>query len=140
MLCVLDTNVVSELMREAPDERVLGWFDRHPALEFAATAISHGESLRGIARLPDGARKSKLLDALALMLSIDMGERLLSFDARAMQIFAEISLARDRAGRPMSFQDACIAATCLAHGAALATRDAGGFEGVGLVMHNPWQD
>jgi predicted nucleic acid-binding protein len=91
-----------------------------------------------IALLPAGRRKSGLADAAERMFARVFASRMLAFDAVAATYYAEILMARRRAGKPMETLDAQIAATALAAGAAVATRDAAGFEGCGLVIVDPW--
>jgi toxin FitB len=138
-LIVLDTNVVSEMMRPAPDATVLNWLNAQVADELWLNSVVVSELLFGIARLPGGARKRQLADTFAAMLSEDFVGRILSFDLEAAVIYAELVAVREAKGRPVAMADAQIAAICLAHGAKLATRNTKHFEGLGLVLVNPWE-
>lgn len=138
MQFVLDTNVLSELMKPAPGERVLRWFDAHDKAEFSTTAINEAELLAGIALLPEGRKKRRLAEATKAMLRDELGGRIFAFDSAAADALATIVRARMRKGKPIDFQDACIAAICRARGAAIVTRDSSGFEATGVVVVNPW--
>ena len=135
---VLDTNVLSELMKPAPNERVMRWFDANASAEFATTAINEAELLAGIALLPEGRKKRRLGDALKAALRDELGGRVFEFDSNAARELAAIVRVRARKGTPIDFQDACIAAICKARGSAIVTRDTNGFEGTGIVVVDPW--
>lgn len=138
MPLVLDTNVLSELMKATPDERVLRWFDAHPKAQFATTAINEAELLAGIALLPEGKKKRRMADAAKAALRDELGGRVFGFDSDAARELAAIVRARSRKGKPIDFQDACIAAICKVRGAAIVTRDKSGFEATGIVVVDPW--
>jgi len=135
---VLDTNVVSELIRTAPAHQVLAWVDARPALTLAITAVTAAELLYGVARLPRGRRASLLADAVRDVLEVDFAGRVLPFDLIAATHYADIVTAREQVGRPISAADAQIAATCRSHGCGLATRNERDFDGVGIDVVNPW--
>lgn len=138
-MIVLDTNVVSELVRRHPAVEVVGWVDRQPSDEIHLTAVTVAELLYGVARLPDGQRKQTLAAEITAMIDDDFGRRVLAFDRDAATHYAEIVSERERAGRPISAADAQIAATCRRHGALLATRNVRDFGGSGLTLVDPWQ-
>lgn len=138
MQFVLDTNVLSELMKPAPDERVLRWFDAHAKSEFATTTINEAELLAGIALLPDGQKKRRLGNATKAMLRDELGGRVFAFDSAAADALAAIVRARTRRGKPINFQDACIAAICKTRGATIVTRDKSGFAATDIVVVDPW--
>jgi toxin FitB len=138
-LIVLDTNVVSEIMRPAPDSTVLSWLNTQVAEELWLNSVVVSELLFGIARLPAGARKRLLTDTFAAMLNEDFAGRILSFDLEAAVIYAALAAGCEAKGRPVEMADAQIAAICLAQGAKLATRNLKHFEGLGLVLLNPWE-
>lgn len=139
-MIVLDTNVLSELMRAAPDAAVVAWLDRASEQAFAVTAVTVAELLTGIALLADGRRKAGLYAAATGMLDAEFTGAVLPFDAEAAGCHAEIVAMHTRAGRPISMADAQIAAICLRHGAVLATRNGKDFGGIGLTVVNPWHD
>jgi predicted nucleic acid-binding protein len=135
---VLDTNVLSELMRGRPHTRVVDWVDAQDASELSITAVTAAELLYGVARLPDGARKAELADAVHALMREDFAGRVLAFDVRAAGHYATLVAERERRGRPISAADGQIAAVCRVHGATLATRNAGDFESAGVRVVNPW--
>jgi toxin FitB len=137
-LIVIDTNVVSEMMRDKPDSRVAAWLDEQKSEELWLTSINTAELLFGVARLPSGARKTQLESALVSTLKEDFSGRVLSFDADAAAVFAKIAADREASGKVSSIADTQIAAICMLHGAALATRNVRHFEGIGLSLINPW--
>jgi predicted nucleic acid-binding protein len=136
-MIVLDTNVVSELMRPAPAPRVLRWVDSAGAAS-AITAVTAAELLSGAEQLDDGARKRQLLDKVHAAIDQFRGY-VLSFDVDCVDHYAEIFTARRRVGPPLSVQDAQIAAICRLHGASLATRNGRDFEGTGVSLLDPWR-
>jgi toxin FitB len=137
-LIVLDTNVVSEMMRARPEPAVLAWLDRQASGELWLSAIVAAELMFGVARLPDGTRKRQLAQAVQATLEEEFAGRVLPFDLASASVYADLCAQRERAGLPAAMADAQIAATCLAHGATLATRNHAHFEGLGLGMIDPW--
>jgi hypothetical protein len=107
---LLDTNVLSELMRPQPDVRVLAWFGVNTNAGFYISAVTQAEILLGISLLPEGKRQSRLADTVAEMFSEEFSGRCLSFDEQSAKIYAELVAARTRAGQPISTEDAQIAA------------------------------
>jgi predicted nucleic acid-binding protein len=138
-LIVVDTNVISELTRQAPADDVVSWLDSLAANEVATTAITAAELLYGIERLPAGRRKTELAAAVHGLLSDDFQGRILAFDEQAASRYAEIVARRERLGRTIGFADAQIAAICLVIGAKLATRNTDDFEETGVDLINPWK-
>ncbi|MFP5020330.1 type II toxin-antitoxin system VapC family toxin [Pseudonocardia phyllosphaerae] len=134
-MIVIDTNVVSEMMRDRPDPDVLAWVDT--AGRLYTTAITLAEVEYGIARLPDGRRKDRLSETAARAF-LDFGDVILPFDARAAGQYAGIVSGREQSGRPMTMADAQIAAICVSREATLATRNTGDFEDTGVRVINPW--
>ena len=139
-MIVLDTNVISELMRRQTDERVLNWVDAQDQDDLFATAVAVGEILYGIARLPEGKRKSDLRAAANETFDVDFTDRILAFDKAAAEHYGHVVSQRERRGRPISMADALIAPICLSYSASLATRNIADFEGVGLELIDPWSD
>jgi predicted nucleic acid-binding protein len=137
-MIVLDTNVISELMRSEPHPAVVAWVASHPSATFCTTSVNKAEILYGILALPHGRRRTALVAAAEAMFAEDLADRILPFDEAAADRYAEIVVARRRAGRPIEALDALIAATALVAGADLATRDVGGFQGLGLTLIDPW--
>ncbi|HEY5395138.1 MAG TPA: type II toxin-antitoxin system VapC family toxin [Trebonia sp.] len=136
-MIILDANVVSELMRPAPDDHVREWFSGWRADELGTTAITVAEISHGIERLPDGHRKASLLSA-ATDLFAAFGDLVHPFDARAAAWFGPVMVQRTRAGLPIEGFDAQIASICRAHGAVLATRNVKDFVETGVEIVDPW--
>ena len=137
---VLDTNVVSELMRERPDPEVLGWMDNQLTVNLYVTSVTEAEIRTGIAILPQGERQRGLATAAERLFGVFFSERILPFDSDAAQAYAMLAAERRTAGRPISQSDCQIAAIARSRGAAVVTRDVGGFEGCGLDVIDPWPD
>lgn len=137
-MIVLDTNILSELMRLAPDLSVLTWVDSLPGGEVFLTAITVAECLYGVERLPDGKRKTALATGLSAMPSNEFAGRILPFDETAAARYATLVASGDRSGHPVSMADAQIAAICHVHSATLATRNIKDFERLDIALHNPF--
>jgi predicted nucleic acid-binding protein len=135
-MIILDTNVISELARRAPDQQVLAWVDAQD--DVAVTATTLAELLYGVARLPEGARRSQLTEGIRAIIDDELGGQVIAFDRTAAAHYADIVAARSRQGRPMGIADGQIAATCRARGATLATRNVRDFEEVGILVVDPW--
>ena len=125
-------------MRPDPDAAVLAWVAGQPRATLYTTKINQAEILYGIAMLPESRRRTVLAAACEAMFDEDLAARILPFGGAAAAHYADLVVARRRAGHPIEAFDALIAATALAAGAAVATRDIGGFEGCGLTLINPW--
>ena len=137
-MIVLDTNVLSELMRRRPAARVVRWVDDQDAGALAITAVTVAELLYGVARLAAGARKATLAAAVDALVREDFSGRVLPFDVVAAARYAELIAGRERDGRPISVSDGQIAAICRCHGAALATRNVRDFDATGIAVLDPW--
>lgn len=136
-MIVLDTNVVSELMRPSPDPRVTVWAEGQIPAEVVTSAVTVAEIGHGIARLP-GSRRRDLLAVTAEEVFGAFATRVLPFDASAAPYYAGIVVARERTGTPISGFDAQIAAICRARGARLATRNTADFAELDLDLIDPW--
>jgi hypothetical protein len=137
-MIVLDTNVISELMRRRPAARVVQWVDEQDASALAITAVTVAELLHGVARLADGARKTELTKAVDGLVGEDFSNRVLLFDTAAAEHYADLVSERERQGRPVSVADGQIAAICRSHSAALATRNVRDFDATGITVLDPW--
>ena len=137
-MIVWDTNVLSEIMKPAPDSNVLSWVDSIPTSQTAITAITVAEILYGIGRLPDGARRRQLLTVAETIFDEEFGNRILVFDADAAVEYATLVVEREAAGLPIAMADAQIAAICRTRECALATRNVRDFDGTGVRVVNPW--
>lgn len=138
-MIILDTNVLSALMRKAPDPEVVGWLDRQPAESIWITNITLFEARLGLALLPDGRRRASLVAAFARVLEEDLQNRVLDFDTGAAIEAAELAARRQRNGRPVDVRDTQIAGIALARRATLATRNARHFADVEITVVDPWQ-
>jgi predicted nucleic acid-binding protein len=139
-MLLLDSNLVSELMRPRPDPRVLSWVAAQPLSEMAIATITVMEIRFGIALLPAGRRRTDLDTRFRQLLAQAFTGRVLAFDQPAADACAEIRAQRRQMGNPITVEDSMIAAIARVHGAPVATRDVGGFEACGLTLINPWQD
>lgn len=138
-MIILDTNVLSEMLRPAPDGNVSLWMARQAASQLFTTCVTEAEIRYGIARMPEGRKRSLLAEAVNGIFGIDLAGRVLPFDSDAARAYAGIVSQRERAGRPISQFDAQIAAVGRAHGAAIATRNASDFEDCGVALIDPWK-
>jgi predicted nucleic acid-binding protein len=134
---VVDTNVVSELMRVEPSPAVGAWVVANSHHQLRITAVTVAEILYDIERLPKGKRKTALREAAVEIFS-RFADDVLPFDAAAAKIYPQIVDRRDRRGAPISGSDAQIAAICRARGAGLATRNRKDLADVGVELVNPW--
>lgn len=138
-MIILDTNVISELIRSAPDPRVLDWLAAQPRTALYTTSINRAELLYGASILPAGRRRDGIRAAVTAIFDNEFAERVLPFDDRAADHYARIVSLRRRLGRPIEGFDALIAAITAATGYRIATRDIGGFSDCGIDVINPWQ-
>ena len=137
-MTILDTNVLSELMRPKPSARVVAWIARQPARELCTTAITEAEIFYGIQLLNRGKRQAALLAAAEAMFSEDFAGRVFGFEGHAARAFAQIAARRRTLGRPISHADAQIASIARVHRAKLATRNLADFEECGVEVVDPW--
>ena len=136
---LLDTNVLSELMRPRPAVEVLEWFERQQSASFFVSAITRAEILLGIAVLPAGKRRASLALGAEQMFGEEFAGRSLPFDDRCATEYALLVASRVRRGQAISTEDAQIAAIAVTHALPLATRNGKDFKGVGgLIVLNPW--
>jgi predicted nucleic acid-binding protein len=132
---VIDTNIISEMMSDAPDRKVDAWIEGAGRLH--TTAVTLAEIDYGIARLPKGRRRDRLA-ATAAAVFADFDDVILPFDTRAARRYGVIVAGRESAGRPIATADAQIAAICASRGATLATRNTADFDATDISLVNPW--
>ncbi len=137
-MILLDTNVLSELMRRQPEERVIAWLDAQPQESVWTTSISIFETRLGLERLAVGKRRRALEEAFGAMIDEDFENRVVVFDRPAAEAAASLAAERFRAGRPVDFRDVQIAGITAARKATLATRNLRHFDGLGLNLIDPW--
>jgi predicted nucleic acid-binding protein len=139
-MIILDTNVVSELMRPVSSPVVLKWLSKQHANDLYSSTITLAEIFYGIELLPVGERRSALVAGAERMFTVVLADRIFPFDEPAARAFAQIASARRRTGRPMAEFDAQVAAIARVHGSAVATRNTDDFAGCGIRLVNPWVD
>ena len=138
-MILLDTNVVTEPLRPAPDARVIEWIDAQPVETIFLSAITVAELRAGVALLPAGKRRSGLQQSLEKRVLPLFAGRVLPFDLACTKAYAELMAKARAAGFAIATADGYIAAIALANGLAVATRDAGPFQAAGAAVINPWQ-
>lgn len=139
MITLLDTNVLSELLRAEPAPAVLSWFSAQPPDSLFVSAVTQAEMLLGARLLPSGRRRMALETALGGLFGEDFAGRVLPFDVAAAPVFADVVGTRRAAGRPISQFDAQIAAIARCDRLALATRNTADFDGCGVQLVDPWR-
>jgi len=135
---LLDTNVLSELIRAAPDPAVVAWVVAQPSESLFVASVTEAEMRLGVRLLPTGKRRRALEIAIGAMFAEDFAGRIRPFDTAAVPDYVDIVWKRRSAGRPISHFDAQIAAIALCNGDTLATRNVSDFEGCGLALVDPW--
>lgn len=135
---VLDTNVISELMRQRPDPHVLDWLDAQAGSSLFTTSITEAEVRTGVAMLPAGRRRTGLAVAADQLFEM-FGDRVLPFDSPAARAYAVLVARRRAAGRPVAQADGQIAAIARSRNATVVTRNVEHFEGTGVDLVNPWR-
>lgn len=139
-MIIIDTNVISELMRPRPEPRVVVWVAQQITDDIFLTSITVAELFRGLVLMAEGRRKQALIAETELLLAEDFEGLVLPFDEAAARQYGVIVSMRQRLGRPISTFDAQIAAIAAAHGATVATRNVADFEHCGVTIINPWTE
>ena len=137
-MIILDTNVLSELMRPAPNSKVAAWVGQQPTAHVFITTITQAEILYGIELLPQGKRRESLRSAASELFTQDLAGRILAFDSDAAVAFAKIAASRRQLGKPISHADAQIAAIAQAQNATLATHNVADFANCEINVVDPW--
>lgn len=138
-MLILDTNVISELMKPVVSTTVEAWCISQSRETLYITTITQAEILYGIAILPDGARQQRLQGLAQAMFQVDFAGKILSFDSESAEYYATITAYCRKQGKPISQFDAQIAAICRCHQAILATRNTDDFADCGIDIINPWE-
>jgi len=138
-MIILDTNVLSALMRQAPEVAVVGWLDRQPAESVWITSITLFEARLGLALLPKGRRQQTLEAGFARLLEEDLENRVLDFDSAAATEAASLAAERQKVGRSVDMRDTQIAGIALARRATLATRNVRHFRDLNVPVVDPWE-
>jgi predicted nucleic acid-binding protein len=137
-MIILDTNIISEMMKAESDASVSSWFKAQNNESLYTTVISQAEIGYGIAALPEGKRKTALINASALMFNTVFDKKILPFCSLSASHYPQIVLSRKQSGNDITVMDAELAAICLANNAVLATRNTKDFTGLGITVINPW--
>jgi toxin FitB len=136
-MIVLDTNVLSALMRQTPDTKVIAWLDKQSRTSVWTTSVTMLEIRFGLQIMATGQRRSRLLEAFETLLE-KMGHRVAPFDDEAAAQAADLMASRQRKGRPVELRDTMIAGIVSARHATLATRNLVHFEDLAVPVVNPW--
>jgi predicted nucleic acid-binding protein len=136
---LLDTNVISEPLRSAPEQRVVAWLDGQPLETLYLSVITVAELRYGVARLPSGRRRKLLAEQLETQVLPTFTGRVLAFDLPVTQAYADLMARAQATGQPISMADGLIAAIAMTNRMIVATRDAKPFTAVGLKVIDPWQ-
>jgi toxin FitB len=136
-MIILDTNVLSTLMRQTPDQRVIAWLDRQPRTSIWTTSVTVLEIRFGLQIMPSGKRRSTLLQAFEDLLD-KIGQRVVSFDVTAAEQAGDLMASRRKKGRAGELRDSMIAGIALAQHATLATRNTAHFDDTSVPLINPW--
>ena len=136
---ILDTNVLSALMRTSPDAAVVSWLDRQPADSIWITTVTMFEARFGLALLAHGKKRLGLERAFETVVAEDLANRVLDFDSAAASVAARLAAERQRAGRVVDLRDTLIAGIAQARRATIATRNTKHFEGLDVPVVDPWK-
>ncbi len=137
---LLDTNMLSEIMRPEPDRKIADWIVRQPSDELFTATVCQAEILSGLAILPSGRRRADLEEAARAMFADDFDGRILPFDTKSASVYAEVFAARRKIGRPSGTIDLMLAAIARVRGASVVTRNVADFEDLGVAIINPWSE
>ena len=135
---MLDTNVISEVMKPSPSEAVLDWLNRQQSDRLHLSSVTIGEIEYGLRIVPDGRRRRDLQNRFKRLVAAAFALRVLSYDEPAALCYGEIMAARKALGRPMSMPDGQIAAIAKANGGAVATRNTRDFQECGIELIDPF--
>ena len=138
-MILLDTNVVSEPLRHAPEARVIEWIDAQPLETLYLCAMTVAELRAGVALLPAGKRRAALHESLEKRVLPMFVGRVLPFDLASTNAYAELLATVRKSGNGIETADACIAAVAVANGFIVATRDTSPFQAAGVTVINPWE-
>ena len=137
-MILLDTKAQSEMMRSAPADEVVEWMASQPARDLYTSSITQAEILHGVLLLPAGKRRTAFESAAKSMFDEEFSGRVLPFGSDSASAYAQIAVARRKAGKPISHFDAQIAAIAHSNGASITTRNVAVFKGCGVKIINPW--
>lgn len=135
---LVDTNVISEILRPAPDPNVAAWSQQADKQTLFLSVVSMGELRKGVSILPASARRTQLENSIATRVPVWFHGRILPVTQAIAERWGELDGARQVAGRPLNMPDGMIAATALEHGLTVVTRNTKDFAGLGVALLNPW--
>ncbi len=138
-MILLDTNIVSEIMRPKPNGDVVNWLKAQSLDQLALTSVTLAEIRYGLARISEGKRKLELENRFEFFIERGFGDRIVDFDKVSAEIYGKVVVDREKIGKPIESFDAMIAAIAISRQAKLATRDISGFEECGIEIINPWE-
>ncbi len=139
-MILLDTNLISEPLRAAPEARVVAWLDAQPLETLFLSVVTVAELRYGVARLPNGRRRRLLAERLESQILPAFASRVLTFDLPATQAYADLMAKAQAAGQPIGMADGLIAAIAKTHGMTVATRDTAPFAAAGVAVIDPWHE
>lgn len=139
-MILLDTNLISEPLRAAPEPRVVAWLDAQPLETLFLSVVSVAELRYGVARLPNGRRRKALAERLETQVLPAFAGRILAFDLPATQAYADLMAKAQAAGQPIGMANGLIAAIARTHGMTVATRDTAPFAAAGVPVIDPWSE
>ncbi len=137
-MILLDTNIVSELMRPVPDENVMAWVNEVDGGDLYLSSITVAEIRYGLAIMPGGKRQQSLLERFDNFITLGFSRRVLPFDEQAANVYGSLMAKQKNDGRTMSALDGQIASIASTHDLELATRNIKDFDGIGIGLVNPW--
>jgi hypothetical protein len=137
-MIILDTNVLSALMRQIPDQKVVSWLDQQPRTSIWTTSVTVLEVRFGLQIIPGGKRRSGLIQAFEGLLD-GISDRVASFDVAAAQQAGDLMASRHKKGRPVELRDTMIAGIVLAQHATLATHNTAHFDDIAIPLVDPWR-
>lgn len=138
-MILLDTNIVSKVMRAIPDSQVKAWFEAQGDIELVMTAVTVGELHYGVAIMPEGKRRDDVTRRMDQTLEHSFENAILPYDSIPVRIFGQLNSALRQTGTPTGMADAMIAAIALSHDAVVATRNVKHFEPCGVKIVNPFE-
>lgn len=139
-MILLDTNLISEPLRAAPEPRVVAWLDAQPLETLFLSVVTVAELRYGVARLPNGRRRKALVERLETQVLPAFAGRILAFDLPATQAYADLMAKAQAAGQPIGQAFGLIAAIARTHGMTVATRDTAPFAAAGVSVIDPWSE
>ncbi len=137
-MIILDTNVISEPLKQSPHPVVIRWLDAQSPATLFVTTISQAELLAGVSALPAGRRRTELRKVIDKELADLFADRVLPFGERSAEAYAQVVPTANAAGNPIDFADAAIGAIAIEHDYILATRNVADFKGTSIKLLNPW--